>query len=572
MNTHAPDPLLKVRILWYGTLICSGIMLYQLFHLQIHLRDFFAQRSEKNFVRTEKIACPRGNILDRNGTLLATNRPITSLYWCGTGNKKISATQQDLLNHIIDIAALPHVDTQSILYAEKYYRNSLIARDLSFEQLSKIQEYVSEHDNIKIVTEFERLYPYGQLASHLLGYLGNIEHHQEGRMGLEKLCDQLLRGTEGSRLKIINSVGKALSETDLNRPHHGADIHSTLDLTLQSIIEKVFPTAHAGTFIILNPEDGAILALTSQPSFDPTMFLKPILTDEWNIIQERKQPFLNRAFSALYPPGSIFKLITLSAALEQELISMDTTIDCKGFYYFSNRKYWCHNRSGHGVLNAGEALEQSCNILCFEIGKHINIDTLADYAYRFGLGAKTNVFFNEKEGLIPTHDWKQHTKGERWWPGETLSASIGQSYILVTPIQVACMISSIFTGYLCKPRILTEEPIETKPLMIKPETLDFLRQSMKKVVTTGTGKRVSKVKDIEVYAKTSTAQNSALQKRHLGEEYLEHGWFVGYFKYKDHTPLTLVIMLENVGSSSNATNLARNFFIEYKKRVDQAKS
>jgi penicillin-binding protein 2 len=257
----------------------------------------------------------------------------------------------------------------------------------------------------------------------------------------------------------------------------------------------------------------------------------------------------------------------MSAALETGLVHQDSTVFCSGNYTFAGRKYWCHNKHGHGRLTAGQALEQSCNIIFYETARRIDIDLLADYAYRFGLGQRTDSLFPEKEGLVPSRAWKRNAKGEKWWPGETLSAAIGQSFLLVTPIQVARMISSIFTRYLVKPRILVDEPIEKKPLNIRLDTLEFLRSSMQKVVTVGTGQR-SRVRDIQLYAKTSTAQNSDLSKRELGEQYLEHGWFVGYFGYKHHPPLTIVIMLENVGTSMVPTGIAKQFFIEYKKRMD----
>ncbi len=545
----------------------------RLFVLQIRLSENFVKQGQRNFIRTEKIASPRGNIVDRNGMLLVTNRPVVSLYWKGSGNRSFNSEQNAIIEDIEHILGIDFSQDETrkteLQQAERRYKKLLLSRDLSIEQLSKLQELIPEHPNIIIDTDFERLYPHRSFASHILGYLSGMHTNHEGRMGIEKVCDELLKGQDGSTLKIINSFGKSLSETTIEHPNIGSEIRTTIDMTLQSIVEEVFPKIYAGAFIVMNPADGAILALSSQPSFDPNMFLKPILPEEWQILQDAKQPFLNRAFSAHYPPGSIFKLIAMSAALETGLVRPDSTVYCSGNYTFAGRKYWCHNKHGHGRLTAGEALEQSCNIIFYETAKKIDIDVLANYANRFGLGQKTDSLFPEKDGLVPSRAWKRSAKGERWWPGETLSASIGQSFLLVTPIQVACMIGSIFTRYLVKPRILADEPIEKRPLNIRLETLEFLRSSMQKVVTVGTGRR-SRVKDIQVYAKTSTAQNSDLAKRDLGTQYLEHGWFVSHFHYKHHTPLTIVIILENVGSSSVPTGVAKNFFVEYKKRMDSA--
>jgi penicillin-binding protein 2 len=198
----------------------------------------------------------------------------------------------------------------------------------------------------------------------------------------------------------------------------------------------------------------------------------------------------------------------------------------------------------------------------------MDVDILAEYAHMFGLGEKTNIILPEKSGLVPSKEWKLTNKGERWWAGETLSVSIGQSFLLVTPIQVAAMISSIFTGFIPTPRLLTAEPIQNRPLKIAPTTRDFLQKSMKMVVTVGTGNRVNKIKDYVIYAKTSTAQTSALDKRLLGKKYLEHAWFAFHLQYKNNDPLTVVILAEHLGSSQSATAIAKNFLLEFKQLLD----
>ena len=226
---------------------------------------------------------------------------------------------------------------------------------------------------------------------------------------------------------------------------------------------------------------------------------------------------------------------------------------------YANRKYGCSLHTGHGTLTTCESLTHSCNILFFEIGRRINVDLIADYAKRFGLGQKTGTAFNEKEGLIPTRAWKMKKYRERWWPGDTLAIAIGQSYLLVTPIQIACMIGSLFTRNLVKPRIMVEEPVSKKALEIKPETITFIKRSMRDVVLHGTGRKVGKLRGFDIYGKTSTAQVGALAKEELGDQYLPHAWFASYFKYKEKEPLVLVILMENAGSSRVPTALAKNF-------------
>ncbi len=558
----------KIAIIIVWLTIILFLFCARLFYLQVNRTKHFWVRGQKNFLRLETIHSPRGNIRDRNGKLLATNRPITRIYWRGTGNYSLSNNQEQMLINLATIFnfQLP-VSYDGIACAERYQRKILIAPDISHEQLSKVAEQFPNHANIIIETHFKRHYPYQSYGSHLLGHLGNTRFEPEGQLGLEKLFEQTLRGKKGTKLKTINSTGKHIAEAQIQEALMGNDIQTTIDIELQSICETIFPKEHTGTFLLMNPFNGAICVLISRPNFDPSIFLDPIPMNKWETLQ-KKHPFLNRAFNGCYPPGSIFKLVTISAALEHTIIPYNSTWLCKGYTIFGKRKYWCHRRWGHGKLNTKQAVAQSCNVLFYEIGKDIDIDLLSQYAFKFGLGQKTGIIFPEKVGLVPSKEWKMEHKGERWWPGETLSVSIGQSFLLVTPIQIARMIGSIFSGFLVTPRIMTNEPIIKQPLDIAPETIIFLQESMKSVVTRGTGRRVSKVKDIEIYAKTSTAQISTFHKRTLGPAYLEHGWFVAYFKYKNYEPLVIVILIENVGTSQVSTTIAKNFLVEYKKFID----
>lgn len=560
----------KIICLLVSTLMAFSLIFLRLFYLQVYCGEYLESRSQKNFIRYTSVHSARGNICDIHGNLLATNRPMTTIYWQGTGRNIFSPEQLVLLQAIEDITKMSLTSGDiftMILSHEKRSKKIALIKDIDFEVLSKLAEAFPNHENIIIDTDFKRLYPYKACCSHLIGYLGNIGALSNGQFGLEKLFDEDLCGKNGSMRNVVNSVGQCISQVELEKALIGNDIHTTIDIELQLVCEKIFPENRSGTFILLNPADGAIVSLVSRPHFDPNIFLDPISHETWKGLQGNN-PFLNRAFDASYPSGSIFKLVTTSAALETGIISQDSVWNCKGYTLFGKRKYWCARRSGHGEISVEKAMAESCNTLFFEIGKKIDIDVLADYAYRFGLGKKTNIIFPEKMGLIPSREWKFNYKGERWWPGETLSVTIGQSFLLVTPIQIACMIGSIFTGYLVAPRLLVNEPVSIQPLDIKTETIDFLKKSMKSVIKRGTGRSVRKMKDMKVYAKTSTAQTSDFSKRKLDEKYLEHGWFVGYFQYKEYDPLVVVILAERVGAAQVATTIAKNFLLEYKKYMD----
>ncbi len=560
----------KLTYITLGMIGIWIIIVVRLIYLQVYCGDYFASRSQKNFIRYTSTHSARGNIKDIHGNLLATNRPVTTIYWQGSGKSNLSEAQLELLAMIERNSGITLTSGDifaAVLSHEKKGKKTVLIRDIDFATLSKLVETFPNHENIIIDTHFKRFYPYNACCSHLVGYLGNIGALAHGQFGLEKLCDENLSGKNGSIRNVVNSVGQCISHVELEKALIGNDIHTTINIDLQLLCEKVFPEKRSGSFILLNPADGAIVSLVSRPHFDPNIFLNPISYEAWQELQENN-PFLNRAFDASYPAGSIFKLVTISAALETGIIPEDSLWNCKGYTLFGKRKYWCARRSGHGEISIKKAVAESCNTLFFEIAKKIDIDVLADYAYKFGLGKKTNIIFPEKIGLIPSRDWKFDVKGERWWPGETLSVAIGQSFLLVTPIQVACMIASIFTGYLVSPRLLINEPVVTTPLDIKPETISFLQKSMKSVVKRGTGRSVRHVKDMTIYAKTSTAQTSDFSKRKLDEKYLEHGLFVGHFQYKDYDPLVIVVLVERVGAAQVATTIAKNFLLEYKKYMD----
>lgn len=547
------------------------VILARLIYLQVYYAEYFIIRGQKNFIRYEMVDSLRGNIFDCNGNLLATNRPIMSVYWQGTGNKSLTDTQcakLAALQEILEINCLEGETYEKISLSERRYNKKLLVDDISFSLLSKIVECYPDDSNIIIDAHFKRFYPYKQAASHILGYLGNIRVMAHGQSGLEKLLNNDLTGRQGANRHIVNSVGKKISKEEVEKASIGNDIRTTINSDLQLLCESVFPTTYTGALVLMNPVDGSIASMVSRPNFDPNLFLNTISTDIWRGLQEHNA-FLNRVFDATYPLGSIFKLVTIGAALEQDIITSESTWMCKGYTLFGKRKYWCSCRHGHGELSMIRAVAKSCNTLFYDIGKKLDIDVLADYARMFGLGQKTDVLFSEKAGIVPSRAWKYATKGERWWPGETLSVAIGQSFLSVTPIQIARMISSIFTGYLVSPRILMNEPIDTIPLTIKPETIDFLQKSMKLVVEQGTGRRVSKIKDMEIYAKTSTAQTSALEKRLLDPNYLEHGWFVCYFRYKEYEPMVIVILVERIGTAQKVAAIAKDFLIGYKHYMDK---
>jgi penicillin-binding protein 2 len=554
----------RIRFFLAVVVVCFIIIGARLFYLQIYLTDLLMLRGQKNFLRWEKIVSPRGNIVDCNGNLLATNRPVAVLYWQGTGKRVLSEEQRAVLETLVLIFPRMVYNEQKLVLCERKNKRLELLYDITFEELSRVVERFPNNPNIVVTTCFKRFYPHYMLASHVVGYLGSLHDEPSGKMGLEKLLEEDLKGTPGEIIKTIDSRGASLQVQEVKQALTGQHLQTTLVLELQRIAEEVFPEDYSGAMLVMDPRTGALQVVVSRPAFNPNIFLESIDSIDWVSLQHN-QPFVTRPFVACYPPASLFKLVTMSAALENKLITAQDQWYCCGHLKFSNRNYYCHNQQGHGYLSTKEALAKSCNIPFYEIGKRIKIDVLADYARRFGLGAKTGILFPEREGLIPSAGWKRQIKGEPWWPGETLSVAIGQSFLLVTPLQIICMIAAICEGYLVKPRILLQEAIHQRPLQISSETLDFLKQSMKSVVSFGTGQKLNTLHrgDLEIYAKTGTAQTVSLDKRQEGNYTPEHTWLVAYIQYKNHDPLALTILLEKSGSSRVTTTTVFNFLKQY---------
>lgn len=523
----------------------------------------------KNFLRIDVINPLRGNLLDCNGNLMAANNPVFDLYWQGSGQPKFAPERLAFIQtvgQILNIDLQSEAVIQNLAFAERFSRRFLLFKNLNFDQLCQLSEQCSSNSSLVVENRFERVYLHGQLASHVLGFLSRVE--KIGKAGVEKILQNSLEGQAGFVKSVTNSTGKRLALQEFKQAKAGSDIVLTLDLEMQQLAESFFEEGQSGAFILMEPKTGAIKALVSYPNYDPNIFNQPISQEEWQEKMAENNPLLNRATAALYPPASTFKLVTIAAGLESDIISASTTFCCPGYFVFHGRKYACMNKLGHGEVNPRMALAYSCNVYCFEIGKRIQIDNLAFFAKKFGFGQKTGFLLYEKDGLVPTTAWKLKTKKEKWWKGETVSAAIGQSYLMVTPIQIARMVAAICTGYLVRPRILELEAVDAEPLGISKYTLHILKDGMKNAVQVGTGKLLSYIKGFDIYAKTGTAQTCDLKREKTTKHQLDHGWVSIFFYYKNEEPLVLTVVLENVGSSGPALQIANKFLRAYKRLRD----
>lgn len=558
--------LLAIFIVTISTAI-FGVLIY----FQIYRGEHFSQTSQRNCLRHKTVDSLRGAILDRHGKALATNRPVTALVWHGTGNKQFNESQTALVERLHAVLTVPLPETETLLSIENRGEEYILCPDLSFEQLCCVMEQCPQGPNLLVKAASMRFYPYDMLACHIIGYFRGTSLSQ-GTFGLERMYEEQLRGEPGELTVIVNAVGRSLEAQHIREARDGNTLQTTLDFEIQSIAESIFSEEQIGALIAMDPHDGDLLAVVSRPAFNPNMFVGPVDHETWKRCVEQK-PFINRAFSACYPPASLFKLIVTAAALEEGIVTPYSCWNCTGSITLGNAEFHCNrDRVGHGHIIFEEAIAQSCNIPFYDIGKHIQIDRIAHYAKKFGLGTFTGVSLPEKAGFMPTASWKKQQLHESWRKGETLQVCIGQSYTTVTPLQIARMIGGIFTGKLVTPRILTNEPITKQDVGVSARTRHFIQDAMKSVILHGSGKILCSLQDMDIYGKTGTAQTHHRSKHGWGDAYLPHGWFACYAQHKDHPPIVLVIMVEHAGSSSVSTKLAKQFLASYRHVLEKPSS
>jgi penicillin-binding protein 2 len=555
----------RIKLL-IAAMICSmGGIVLRIGYLQVRQHSVFSLLGEKNVLRREVVAPPRGDIVDCHGLLLATNRPVITLVWHPSGKRTLSDHDVAIITQVAEYIAAD-VPLTKIAHAEKTGRRYTIARDLSFELLSKIAEPISRCPNLQIITDFQRFYPRGTHACHAVGYLSALD--QTGMMGLEKIFEELLKGAPGELTRTVTSSGRELELLLTQNPLPGESIKTTLDSEVQAIAEAVFPSDKSGVIMLMHARTGALEVLLSYPGFDPNIFLGKISTEEWASLAAGK-PFINRACMA-YPPASLFKLVTITAALEEGIIQKDSCWACHGSILFASREYHCNNRHGHGIISFDEVIAKSCNIPLYEIARKIKIDTLEKYAKKLGLGRPTGILLPERVGLIPSVHWKRTVKKEPWYPGETLSTSIGQGPLLANPTQILRLIIGLVDGYLVKPRLLEQEAIEYEPVDISPSTRDALKQAMRHVITHGLGQKLRAFRKLTILGKTGTAQvvglDSVREERH---EFIDHAWLAAHLTYENEEPRALVIFIEHAGSSRVATDVAKAFLREYCQLIEK---
>lgn len=593
--------LLRRRILGGAAVIILffSIIILRLWSLQIHHGEDYKEYAYSNRVRIQEITAPRGHILDRKGREIVTNRPSFNVVMM----REDSHDVEDVLKRLApilnkDISEL--WDRIRDAAGTPKYLPIILKEDIDWETLAYLENHNQNFSGIRIEVQPVRIYSYGDLAANVIGYLGIINKKELaetdpevysgtdliGKQGLEKLREADLRGGKGHRYTEVDAKGFERSELKREDPLPGRKIQLTLDVDLQKIAEDMMNAEDkAGAVVAMEVKTGRLLTLVSTPSIHLDDFVGGISYTKWQALMDNpKHPLLNKVVQGAYPPGSTYKMITAMAGLATGVINKDTTVYCPGHYRFGNRTYRCWKHSGHGTVDLRRAIGESCDVYFYQVGQMVGVDTLAEYAQKFGLGEKTGVELeHEKSGLTPTKQWKQERYKTKWHDGETLSVAIGQGYNLATPLQINVMTAALANfGRRMRPQLIEKvvepdgvvvsslTPIVESDVKVNTALMQQIHNGMMDVVQgkRGTARGVA-IEGLNIAGKTGTAQvvkvaqYKGLKDEEIPYHFRDHAWFTCFAPVEDPEIAVTVLVEHGLHGGSDAGPVARAVLEKY---------
>lgn len=563
-------------------------------HLQIVRGEHYFALSEENRIRSVKITAPRGYVLDRHGSILVENEPAYTLQLYRREAENLEASAE----FAVELLSLPREQVRARL--ERGLRDAEflpipVAENLGIEEVAAIQARAPEHPEFAIAVSQRRLYKRGSSAAHALGYLSEASPEQIrryknvyrlgdwiGQKGVEAAYERLLAGANGDRHVIVDSQGREIAEDGRIEATPGQNLFLTIDLALQQIAEEYFRDK-VGAAVALDPKTGEILALVSSPSYDPNWFTRRVTQEEWSgLLSNSDHPLQNRAVQSAFSPGSVFKVFLAYGALAKGLVDPGWRVFCPGHAVFYGRAFRCHRKGGHGFVNLRNAIKLSCDVYFYNLGRRLGIDRIAEIARGFGFGEPTGVdISSEKSGLVPSEEWARTRRRSRWYPSETISVSIGQGPILVTPLQIARALSGLVeNGHLPTPHLFlaSQDPRTGRRLSyrsepqrgmpIEPSKLALVKDGMWAVLNEPGGTAfLSQVPGVAAGGKTGTVQvvgrESAARPGADAKKLKDHAWFVAFAPLND-AKIVVAVFVENGGhGSSAAAPLAKLLLARY---------
>jgi len=586
-----------------SSVIVAGVfcvLALRLWFLQILGTDHYRDLSERNRIRYVAIQAPRGAVFDRHGTLLVDNRPAFT----------VSALRQEVDDRrqlFFNLAKL--LDIEEAQLEERWQRGQGLPRyrplplleDVGRQAVEMVQENSIDLPGILVEVKPFRSYPFGDMAAHLFGYLGEVTEDDlkqpefsdyrsgtmVGKTALERVYENRLQGAAGQKRIEVNVRGRELRQVTTRDPLPGHQIYLTIDTVLQKAAEEALADG-AGSVVALDVNSGEVLALVSRPTFDPAWFARGITSEEWRALTDNPQhPMTNKALRGQYPPGSTFKMAVALAALEAGTATPSTKVQCTGSIKLSRSyEFRCWKKEGHGSVDLHKAIKESCDVWFYKVGLDTGIDSIASAAKRLGLGEQTGFpFGSERAGLIPTRAWKKSRFGTSWYDGETVISAIGQGFVLTTPIQLATMAAALANGgTVWKPQVVQKIiDLEGKTeWVLKPEKLSEtiwpakhltpVRKAMESVVNDvgGTAWR-SRLDKVRFAGKTGTSQvirrkaddEEEVEEDEVPYQYRDHALFVS-FAPVENPQIAVAVVVEHGGhGSSAAAPIAKAMYAAY---------
>lgn len=553
------------------SLILFGALGSRLAYLQLLNGRANFQKARENQIRLIPKPPERGRIYDRNGKLLATSRVSHAVYvWPIETEKDHWPATQKTLASILGISEA-EIETRMTTAENQPYRVR-IARDITQNQVIALKEKQRFLKGVEVEPETIRYYNNGDLAAHLLGYTREVtredldrldqenpkpeadfkaleqwekRHYRSGdvigKAGVEAALEDQLRGSWGGQQVQVNAAGEITKVVGQRESRQGEDVRLTINIELQQAAEKVLGD-RMGAIVAMDPRNGEVLAMVSRPAFDPNLFSKPLSPAAWEKLDAPDAPLVNRAISA-FPPASTFKIVTTAAGIDSGAFSPDTVLPTFPYLEVGGNKFWDWNDAGFGPLNFQGAMAMSSDTFFYQIGRRIGGETLIDWTRRFGFGTETGIELAAEEdpGHVPDDDWKQNVIGEPWFVGDTINMSIGQGFLITTPLQVANMFAVPANGGdLVKPHLrLGDEEARRwrRSVGLQPRTLEILQQGLRQVVSAGTGPALNVPSLPPNSGKTGTAEDPPRES---------HVWYGGYAPL-DNPEIVVVAFGENLG-------------------------
>jgi penicillin-binding protein 2 len=591
---------IRIRLIILGgvVILIFSLLASRLWYLQITKGQKYTEFSQGNRIRLVPEPALRGIIYDRNGVILAENRPAYQLQLVREDTPDFEST----LEKVSQTLNLPFAELNDKIKANHdlaQFKPIVLVDDLEYEKAMYLETFQDDFPGVTIVVQPRRFYPYNNLAAHLIGYVGIVQEDWKelpeekrsssqivGHSGIELLENDYMIGLDGGRQAEVDHMGREIQV--LGKPVAsvpGENISLNLDIRLQKVATEAM-SGESGAVIVMNPKTGEILAMASFPDFDPNLFSGGIDQKNWSsLLANPEHPLENKAIQGLYAPGSIFKVVTAYAGLDLGVITQQTESVCNGYFFIKGRgtPFKCWKEGGHGKVNLVNAIKGSCNVYFYNTGVGVGVDAIHKYANLFGLGKITGVGLQtEKAGLIPSSKWKKSTFKEPWYMGETPSAAIGQGYITTTPMQVINMINIIANDGLWMPPSLFKEQEGLRPQQIplKSEYLSLIREGMVAVVNSegGTAKKV-RFEEFTVAGKTATSQvisNKTLEtldeEEQARKKFQNHAWFVAFGPAEDPEISVLALVEHGGGGSKTAAPVVRKILSYYIDNIYQPKT